>query len=130
MKVKRTALLACATAGLIALTLSATPSEARWRGGGWRGGGWHGGGWRGAGWRGGWRGAGWRYGGWRYGGWRPGLAIGAAAIGLGVGLAASSAWGYPGSGYGYYGYPGYYGGYQGCVRQVWWRGAWRLVNVC
>jgi hypothetical protein len=124
MKVKGTALLAGAAAGLIALTLTSTPSDARW------GGGWRGGGWRGAAWRGGW-GPGWR-GGWRYGGWRrPGLALGAAAVGLGVGLAASSAWGYPGYGYGYgYGYPGYYGAYSGCLRQVWYAGAWRLVNVC
>jgi hypothetical protein len=128
MKVKGTALLAGAAAGLIALTLTSTPSDARW-GGGWRGGGWRGAAWRG-GWGPGWRG-GWRYGGWRYGGWRPGLALGAAAVGLGVGLAASSAWGYPGYGYGYgYGYPGYYGAYSGCLRQVWYAGAWRLVNVC
>ena len=121
MKVKRTALLACAAAGLIALTLSATPtpSEARW-----------GGGWRGAAWRGGWVGPGWR-GGWRYGGWRPGLALGAAAVGLGVGLAASSAWGDPGYAYGYsYGYPGYYGAYSGCAGQAWYAGAWRSDNVC
>lgn len=120
MKVKGTALLAGAAAGLIALTLTSTPSEARW-GGGWRGG------WAGPGWRRGWVAPGWRYGGWRYGGWRPGLAVGAAAVGLGVGL---TAWGYPGGGYGYYGYPGYYGAYSGCLRQVWWRGAWRWVNVC
>lgn len=108
MKVKGTALLAGAAAGLIALTLTSTPSEARWRGGGWRG-----------------------------GGWRPGVALGAAAVGLGVGLAARSAWGYPGYGYsygypaGYYGgYGGYYGGSYGCVRQAWYAGAWRWVNVC
>lgn len=85
---------------------------------GGRGGGvgWRGGGWAGPGWRGGWAGSGWRRG-WR--GWGPGVALGAAAVGAGVG-------------YGYYGYgyPGYYAGYSGCWRQVWWRGAWRLVNVC
>lgn len=118
MKVKGMALMAGAAAGLIALTLVSTPSEARWRGGGWRG----------AAWGGGWAGRGWR------GGWRPGVALGAAAVGLGVGLAASSAWGYPGYGYSY-GYPagyygGYYGGAYGCVRQAWYAGAWRWVNVC
>ena len=131
MKAKGTAILAIAAAGLIGLTLTATPSYAQR---GFRGGGW-GGGWRG-GWGGGWAGPGWRggYGGWRYGygGWHPGLAVGAAAVGLGVGLAAGSGWGYPGYGYGY-AYPGYYGyaAYPpGCLRQVWWAGAWRLVNVC
>ncbi len=83
MKIKGTALLAGAAAGLIALTLTATPSDARggWRGGGWRGGGvgWRGGG---VGWRGGWARPGWR-GGWR--GWGPGVALGAAAVGAGVG---------------------------------------------
>lgn len=111
MKANGKAILAIVAAGLIGLTLS-TPADAAWRGGGWRGGGWRGG-WA-PGWRGGW--------GYRYGGWGPGLAVGAAAVG--VGLAASS-WGYPG----YYGYSGYYG-YPGCWRQVWWGGAWRLVNYC
>jgi hypothetical protein len=98
MKAKGTTILAIAAASLIGLTLTPTPSDAAWRGG-WRGGGWH------AGWVPGWRGAR----GYRYGGWRPGLAIGAAAVG--VGLAASS-WAYPGGGY--YGYPGWgYYGYTG-----------------
>ena len=148
MRAKGTAILAVAAAGLIGLTLTATPSYAQrglrgaafGGGGGWRGGGW-GGGWRGGyaggGWRGGYAGYG---GGWRGygGGWRPGLALGAAAVGIGVGLAATSGWGYSGYGYGGYGgyggyaYPGYYGyaSYPGCLRQVWWGGTWRWVNYC
>ena len=85
MRAKGTAILAVAAAGLIGLTLTATPSYAQrglrgaafGGGGGWRGGGW-GGGWRGGyaggGWRGGYAGYG---GGWRggYGGWRVAAGV-------------------------------------------------------
>jgi hypothetical protein len=132
-------LLALAAAGVVGLSLMTSPAEAqrRW-GGGWGGGGW-GGGWRGAGWRGGGWGRGW-----------GGFGVG-SAVGLGIGLAASSAWGYPSygyggwgggwgypsygyasyPGYGYYGYASYPGGWGGsCLRQVWWRGGWRWRNYC
>ena len=81
--------------------------------GGWGGGGWHGGGggggwrggWGGGGWRGGWGGGGWgwRRAGWGWGGgwgggcwncgwgwgWDPGWAV-AAAVPIGVAIAANS----------------------------------------
>jgi hypothetical protein len=84
--------------------------------GGWRGG-WRGGGWRGAAWRGGWRRGGWR------GGWAPGVAIGAAVLGL----AAAATWGYPG----YYAYPGYGYNYSGpCLRQGLVARRMAVDNVC
>jgi hypothetical protein len=136
---KRTSLFALMAAALLAFaTIAPSTVAARpgFRGGGWHGGGVRVGGWRGAGWRGGWRGGGWRgaawRGGWRGGGWRggwgggwaPGVALGAAVLGI----AAATTWGYPG----YYAYPGYGYGYYSdpCLRQVWWRGAWRWTNVC
>jgi hypothetical protein len=99
-------------------------------GGGFGGGGWHGGGgWRGGGWGGGgWRGAGWRGGGWG-GGWGPGWGLGAA--GLGLGLAAASAWPYDD---GYYGWNDGYG-YPSCtlrrvaVRTAW-GVRWRTIQYC
>jgi hypothetical protein len=147
--IKKTVVAAVAALGMAAAVVSTpTPAAAQWHGGGFHGGGFHGGwggGWRGGwgrpGWGGGWgwRRAGWGWGpGWGWGGgwggcWNcgwgwgwgydPGWAIAAAAVPVGVAIAANSA------------QPAYAGG-PGCWsrRRVWTAGGHylgrRLVNIC
>jgi hypothetical protein len=136
--IRKTVVAAIAALGM-ATAVASTPAQAQWHGGGgFHGGGFHGGGWHGGGWGGGWHGGwGWRRAGWGGGcwncgwgwgggwgwGWDPGWAIAAAAVPVGVAIAANAS-------------QPVYGGDPGCWarRRVWTASGHylgrRLVNIC
>ena len=139
VSIKKTVVAAIAALGM-ATAVASTPAQAQWHGGGgFHGGGFHGGGWHGGGWGGGWHGGwGWRRAGWGGGGcwncgwgwgggwgwgWDPGWAIAAAAVPVGVAIAANAS-------------QPFYGDDPGCWarRRVWTASGHylgrRLVNIC